>query len=25
MSGEDLGVAQWNSGVEGVGDRRMTQ
>ena len=25
VSGEDLGIAQRDPGVEGVGDRRMTQ
>jgi hypothetical protein len=25
VAGEDLGVAQWNAGVEGVGDRRVPQ
>ena len=25
MAGEDLGVAERNAGVEGVGDRRMTE
>jgi hypothetical protein len=25
MAGEDLGIAEWDARVEGVGDRRVTQ
>ena len=25
MAGEDLGVAEWHAGVEGVGDRGMAE